>query len=314
MQAMRIVLPGALLDSAVSAELIKHLPEASPRLVKWLENSRVKTLLADPVQHFCTPLEFWQLQQHGFEATGQAPASTGLGPFLAGNTISDDDPVWLVELVHLVAAREGALLQPARKLGLHETESRALFETAAELFQDTGFGIEFITASHWRVHLPAAYAPACASPELVSLGNVTDWWSQDPAGRAWRRLANEVQMAWFNHPVNQQRAEKGLVPVNGVWLFGGAKRSQLASSRTGAAQHIHDNLQPFAQAADWGGWLAALAELDQSVLAAFDGTPQPELILTGHDHILTCLPGRPVWKRLLPGSRNTWKQWWINPQ
>lgn len=314
MQSMRIVLPGALPDPAVSAELLKHLPEASPRLVKWLENSRAKTLQADPAQHFCTPLEFLQLQQHGFEITAQTPASTGMGPWLAGSAISDDDPVWLVELVHLAAAREGALLQPARKLGLHEAESRALFNTAAELFQDTDFGIEFITPSHWRVHPPATYAPVCASPELVSLGNVTDWWSQDPGGRAWRRLANEVQMAWFNHPVNQQRAEKGLIPVNGVWLFGGARRSQLTSPITVAAQHIHDCLQPFTQTADWGGWLAALADLDQNVLSKFDGKPQPELTLTGHDRILTYLPNKPIWKRLLPGSRNIWKQWWINPQ
>lgn len=316
MQCMQIVLPGALPGAAAGTELVKHLPAVAPRLVKWLENSRGTALSADPTQTFCTPLEAWLLAQHGFEKEPTQKLGAGLGPLLAAPHIADADnhPVWLIELVHLAAAREGAMLQPARKLALTQEESRALFETAASLFEGTEFGVDFLTPSHWRVHLPSSYQPVCATPELVSRSNVTDWWSQETEGRAWRRLANELQMAWFDHAINQERAAAEQIPVNGVWLFGGGKRAQLTRQTADDRRQIHDALFPFAQTADWGGWLNALQKLDETVLASFDNQPQPELILAGHDCVVRYQPGQPLWQRLLPGSRHTWKKWWINPQ
>src|SRR5262249_30087902 len=36
--------------------------------------------------------------------------------------------------------------------------------------------------------------------------------------RAWMKLQNEVQMAWFEHPVNEAREARGLPAVNSIWL------------------------------------------------------------------------------------------------
>ena len=38
----------------------------------------------------------------------------------------------------------------------------------------------------------------------------------------WRRLMAELEMLWHAHPVNAERAKRGLPPVNGVWFWGGA--------------------------------------------------------------------------------------------
>lgn len=314
MQSMRIVLPGGLPGPAVAADLLSHLPDMAPRLVRWLERGKANYLLADPVLTRCTPLESWQLHQRGYQPQTNMPQAAGLGPLLAAEGIQDDNPVWLVELVHMAPAREGAMLRPARKLGITDNESQSLFETATELFEDSDFTLEWLSATHWRVRLPHDYAPRCASPELVSLGNVTDWWSQDIHGRAWRRLANELQMAWFDHGVNQTRHKQGLSTINGVWLFGGARSTELNRAKTASEEIIDDRLMASWRTADWGSWLMSLQAIDAELLTSFDDQRQPELILTGHDGVIQLQPHQPWWRRLLPGSKDQWKQWWCNPQ
>ena len=314
MQPMRIVLPGALPGPTIAAELLSHLPAAAPRLIKWLENSQATHVAADPEQTRCTPLEAWQLRASDYQAQSGQVRGAGLGPFLANGHITDDKPVWLLELVHLAAAREGAILQPARTLAITAEESQALYDTASALFTDTDFKLEPLATTHWRVHLPDGYQPACASPELVSLGNVTDWWEQDVNGRAWRRLANELQMAWFDHAVNQSRAEQGQTPINGVWLFGGGRRSQLGQPASRADAQIDTSLLQAWRTADWGSWLTALKQLDETVFASFGAQAQPELVLAGHDDFVVLKPGKSLWQRLQPNHRNKWKKWWSNPQ
>src|SRR3546814_1835718 len=73
------------------------------------------------------------------------------------------------------------------------------------------------------------YTTLFRSPALVATSSVNDWWPQDLAARPWRRLVNEVQMLWYEHPVNQERYKQGLVPINSVWLFGGARSAQIKS-------------------------------------------------------------------------------------
>jgi hypothetical protein len=41
-----------------------------------------------------------------------------------------------------------------------------------------------------------------------------------PSARTWRRLANELQMLWHEHPVNLGRQARGLPVINGLWFEG----------------------------------------------------------------------------------------------
>ena len=38
--------------------------------------------------------------------------------------------------------------------------------------------------------------------------------------RARMKLQNEVQMAWFEHPLNVEREARGLPAINSIWLHG----------------------------------------------------------------------------------------------
>lgn len=310
---MQIVLPGALPDPRDAKELTSYLPKTAPTLLRWLERSRARSVPADPVLSGCTAYEHWELSACGFKPTPGQNFSAGLGPLRFQGKLPDDLAIWLAELVHLSPSRDGAVLLPANTLDITSEQSVALFQSASTLFTDTAFKLAPDSTQHWRIDLPPEWQPQCASPSLVSTTTVNDWWLQDMEGRPWRKLANEIQMLWFEDPVNQMRYQSGQMPVNGLWLFGGASLKQLADKNAANTAKTYHHLQPWHTTRDWGGWLAALTQLEAEVFLPLADS-QPDLVLTGSDRYVTLKPNSlSRWTHFLPGQRNHWRSWW-SPQ
>lgn len=301
---MQIVLPGALPDPGAARELMSYLPTHSPTLLRWFEHSSQSETPSDAALTYCTPLEHWQLLAHGFQATPAQHLSAGLAP-LRAQSVSDDAPVWLAELIHMSPSRDGAALLPAESLDIDAGHAQALLDSAQELAAENGFTFSPDSAAQWRVLPPEGFARHCASPALVSISTVNDWWPQDIAGQPWRRLVNALQMLWYEHPVNQARAAQGLAPINSLWLYGGAQTSQLAR-RSLPDTRIDDRLLSCTQTQDWGGWLAGLQALEAELLQPMD--TQPELVLTGNERFVTLLPRR-GWLARFTGKQD-WRRWW----
>ena len=308
---MQIVLPGALPDPREARELTSYLQKTAPTLLRWLERGRARITPADPAQTGCTPYEQWQLIQHGFRPLEGQNLSAGLAPLWAEHAAQSDAPVWLAELVHVSPSRDGAALLPASELTITPEQSVALFESALSIFEGTGFSAHACSTERWRLELPTDFAPRCASPALVSVSSVNDWWPQDITARPWRRLVNELQMLWFEHPVNQARYQQGLVPINSLWLFGGASANQLRSSGLLADVRTYDALLAPCISHDWGSWLAALDQLETRVFRPLASDKPPGLVLTGRDRLIEV--GPTPWGQLtqwLPGSQQAWRKWW----
>lgn len=310
---MHIVLPGSLPDLRDARELVDYLPKTAPTLTRWLARGRARVTAVDPAQTLCTAEEFWQLQSWGFRARPGQHVSAGLGPLyakLATKSAADAGAaVWLAELVHVAPSRDGAALIPAAQLNITMEQSEALLLSAQALLADTPYSLQAFQAGHWQVSLPDDYAPACPSPTLVSRGAVNDWWSQDMAGRPWRRLINELQMLWFDHPVNQQRARQGELAVNSLWLFGGAHSDQLDARPAAEHMRVFDVLREPALRQDWGYWLQMLGQLDAEYFAAFGAAPH--IVMTGNERIVEITPHLPsLWRNLLPGRKEHWRTWW----
>ena len=315
---MQIVLPGGLVDSAIAPTLVPHIEEKAPRLAEWLRRAQAVQISAAAAETLCTPLEYWWLRENRFEPRpGQSP-SAGLSALHArdigthagvhGN-LDDNQPLWLAQLVHVAPARDGAALIPAGELEIAPDESLALFESAAEFFEGSGFEATHFDTQHWRILMPEDYEPQCASPALVSTTSVNDWWKQDIAGRPWRRLINELQMLWFDHPVNREREGRGLRPVNSLWLYGGGAPYQLKSpSGQSAELRVIRSLQGPALVQDWGSWLMALEQLETEVFTALDSSTR--LVLTGEERIVELSASNTNWLDKLLNRKQDWKKWW----
>ena len=311
MRGMQIVLPGALPDASIAHELASHFEKNAPHFVAWLSRAHAKTIPASPADTLCTPFEYWILERHGFKPGSQERASAGLAAAYAltsGVRAAPDQPLWLAQLVHVSPARDGAALIPANELEIEPEESDALYEAAAEFFEGSGFTAEPFDTMHWRLSPPSDYRPQAASPALVSITAVNDWWTQDTAGRPWRRLVNELQMLWFDHPVNQARENRGLRPINSLWMYGGAEPSRLRPVSQVDDPRVLRSLQGPALVQDWGRWLQEIQQLDAEIFHAL--TPEDHIVMTGNDRIVELHAGRPGLLAGLFGRKKDWRSWW----
>ena len=115
----------------------------------------------------------------------------------------------------------------------------------------------------WYVSHPSLAGLPCASVDRVIGRNVDLWLRTDAAGgtdprlRLLRRLQNEVQMLLFTHPINEQREDRGVLPVNSFWLSGCGPAQPVDARRS--ACRWRTGLRAAALTGDWAAWVGGLA-------------------------------------------------------
>jgi len=306
---MLLLIAAALPPAGTARALITHLAQRAPTFYAWLQHARAQVVTVDLHETGCTAFEAWQLRRAGFHPVGEQRLSAGLGPLRAGS-LSDAEPVWLAEPVHLLLGTQRAALADSQTLALSDSEEQTLFEAALPCLDGSGVTLTRVAPGRWRARLPEALASV--SPAAASSGHLENWWPQDRASRPWRRLLNHIQMVWHEHPVNAARNARGQPVANGLWLYGGAQPWTLPKL---APIRICDELVAHAAAGDWANWLEALAVLDRTVLAAYtpDAVSTRALILTDTTRLVTLTPTRHRWARGFSRwlSREPhWTSWW----
>ncbi|MDO8825630.1 hypothetical protein [Methylophaga sp.] len=119
---------------------------------------------------------------------------------------------------YLHADRDRLLLFPINDLTMDEGSQ--LIETIQPLLNDFDAQLVPNDLNHWSMWLEnMPDISLTAMPSLIGKSVV----SALPFGNQqgdWLRLGNEIQMALFDHPVNQQRQSVGKLPVNSLWFWG----------------------------------------------------------------------------------------------
>ncbi len=144
----------------------------------------------------------------------------------------ENQPKVCLELVHLHATRDHLVLMDPSLLKITAEEELALRTSVADtLEQFLGPAGEFYP---YRWIYPAGEFSDLLmhSPSLASGLNIDIWMPKDThtqgLAKKWRRLQNEIQMIWHDHPVNQARLERGELSVNSVWLYGCGSTTEIA--------------------------------------------------------------------------------------
>lgn len=315
-----LIIKDALFPHSHAQALWPTLQQQAPYLCSWLEQSRGQLQPHDPVRQRCTALEQVLLQKTGFEAQDQQTASAGMALILAlqagfWQQVPAGQAFWLAELVHISPGREGASLLPARALSITAEESAALYDSLLPYISDTPFRFQPLCPQYWQVLTEELLPQTLPTTELLFESTVQDWWDTSQSGRAWRQWANEVQMLWYDHPVNQRRQAKQQPTINGLWLMGGASKEQLRlAAKTPSAPlplpTIMNQLEPSFKEQDWQQWLTEIQTLDAEIAKM---APQ-QIIFTGTEGYLVTESAqrRPFWKKLF-SSPTTGQQCWLNP-
>lgn len=176
---------------------------------------------------------------------------------------------FMLQPAHVQISRTHMLLSDLRGLQLSEGDSRALYQLARPYCEEIGKqllhgapGLWFLRADDWAgLHT--------ASPDATATQSMSDWLPEGAHARDFRKLQNEIQMLWHEHPVNQARQARGLQPVNSCWLWGGAGPAAATA--------------PAGRVAIAGGteWMAALAapSAEQPTLSQLLALPQPGAVM-----------------------------------
>ena len=328
---MHLLIPGALPPSNVAKDLLPQVEEHCPTLVE-----RLKTLVATvqelkPEHTGCTPFEAVKLQQLGYTPPEGANLGTGLASLHAG-VRNPSETVWLAELSAITVGREGAAIAHPASFEVTPDEADALFDAVSGLWADRAISALPLNARQWRIWLAPSANTRSLTPAAMAEMRLTDWWPQEDSLREWRRLLNEIQMVWHDHPVNIARAERGELPINSLWLFGGAPgwsptQVTVQQKQTPSPIPTHSAGQPVTNEhgptpvyeglhtpylqGDWAAWIAALPALSAH-LSTLD--PNTTLTLTGQQRCVVLTPARKRWWHALLAPRpQPWNTWWNLP-
>jgi hypothetical protein len=274
MAHITLVLPFALPAPEFAPDLARALE--APALAALLSRTSSHSLVRADASARALPHETWLARFLGLVSGGQPGFAVAA---MRGFGLEPGAGTWfIVNPSHIEIARSHLLMADLRHLQMDEDDGRALFAAAKAAFDEAGYGLEYGDARTWFMRADDWADLETASPDTAAGMNLMDWMPSGPGATAYRKLQNEVQMAWHAAPANAAREARGLPPVNAFWLWSGATASPAspgpvapaqgsAPPRGAYAEHQNSQQSPAVFAFETPGWLSSLATRKLSTLA-----------------------------------------------
>ncbi|MBN3853137.1 regulator [Paraburkholderia sp. Ac-20340] len=227
---LHLLVPFALPSAAVASTALAGLQ--FPALSKLVARGRLgEQVIGEDFQR-TLPHERWVARAFGANAPRANAAPNGaaaddeapLAPWmLLADGGTPGDSTWAcIQPVHVRIAHDHLVLIDPDSLELTDSDAAALYAVARPLIEELGVRIEAPTPQRWYLSSDQFGTLAGASPLRASGRNIEIWLPHEAhsgqRSRAWMKVQNEVQMAWFEHPVNEAREARGLPAVNSIWF------------------------------------------------------------------------------------------------
>lgn len=191
--------------------IIPHLFDFAEQLPLPPELRRLRR--GERQQHAGSWIEAWLCQLCGLDQQPVAALTAmadGLGP---GSWLRADP-------VHLQLGQNAVSVQTGEALQLHEQEAQQLADCLRPLLHEDGLELHLGSAERWYLRVPAdLQAQFLPLPAAIGQPLPAQTIHGAQAG-AWKRRVAELQMSLHQHPVNEEREQRGLPPINGLWLWG----------------------------------------------------------------------------------------------
>ena len=205
----------------------------------------------------------------------------------AGIAEPGDREGWgLVSLCNWQVGIDDVVLGDPAAIEIDAAESAALLAAAHPFFEEDGIALHpSPTPGRWLARAHIFEGLATASIDRAVGHPISQWSPLAEAARPLRRLQNEMQMLLYTQRVNDDRAARGVPPINSFWLSGtGALGPGVPPAGT-AAPTVSDALRVAALRDDGLGWIEAWQALDAGpvagLLAAYTAGADVTLTLCG---------------------------------
>lgn len=153
-------------------------------------------------------------------------------------------------------------------LSLTEEESRALCAAADVHLREDGVQLHFVDTLRWLVSFERVVDVLIERPEYLIGEALRPNLPRGKDGRVVERWMNELQMLLYTHPVNLAREDRGLPPINVVWLWGFGGGNSSTSRHLAGASCAEFAFAEALRNGDLPAWQAAWTTLAPHVLAA----------------------------------------------
>lgn len=292
MTQISLVLPFALPPAELAPDLVRALQ--MPALATLLARSSETSAPHDDQQRNL-PHEAWLSRTLGLASDGSSAFATAS---MRGFGLDPAGASWfIVHPAHVEIARSHLTMHDLRRLRLDDGHARALFDIARPVFDELGHTLVYGDAHTWFMAAGDWTTLHTSSPDLATGQNLTDFFPAGPGASDFRKLQNEVQMLWFEHPANVARESAGMPAVNSFWIWAPASAAAtvpatplFASSYTtpwlgamttcpapslpdpfnGKADDsilVRGDLCEPALSTDWNTWLARMHHLETKLFA-----------------------------------------------
>ncbi len=162
---------------------------------------------------------------------GSQNASAPLELQSQGVTVGSNTCVARIEPVHIHAARDHLVLTSTQILDIQALEADALFDSVKDIFLEMSDVTHRSMPHKWFIESSALDTLSTVSTAQAEGRNIDHWMPSDTStegvARQWRKWQNEIQMIWFNHPVNEARQAEGMLSINSIWISGNGKLADI---------------------------------------------------------------------------------------
>ncbi len=181
----------------------------------------LRTLIgrSDAGESNCDDEQAWLCEQFGVLRQTDWP-SAPIALFGVGMPPGED--FWLsADPVHLQVNRDQLILLAPETLSITDAEAVSLCAALNRHFATDHF--TFLAPQPHRWYLGTALPARIHTSGLSrAIGHDVDRMLPEGEDRlAWHRIFNEVQMLLHAHPVNEEREQRGALPINSLWFSGG---------------------------------------------------------------------------------------------
>lgn len=200
-----------------------------------------------------------------------------------GLAAPDDTEGWgVVTLCNWLVGIDDVALGDPSAIEIDAAESAALLAVARPFFEEDGIALHASPVpGRWLARARIFATLATASIDRAVGDPISQWSPLADAARPLRRLQNEMQMLLYTERVNDERAARGVPPINSFWLSGTGALAQ-PPAPSGPAPEVSDALRMGALRDDGALWAAAWQALDAGPVASLlsDYTRGADVALT----------------------------------
>ena len=122
--------------------------------------------------------------------------------------------------VHFIVGRTGLRLAPPAYLQLRPEEAEALAGSVRAHFPALTPDFLAPGPARWYLGADRPFELDTTAPADAIGDDVDRNLPRGPGRKRWLGFVNEVQMLWFEHPVNRAREQRGEPTASGLWLHG----------------------------------------------------------------------------------------------